>query len=596
MSKKGAIVKELPAVETLSCVDVICTDKTGTLTTGKMTVTNIQTLREEFQITGVNTNGKFLYNGKKINPLTNKALTKILHISLLCNNCTHENNKNILELNGDPTEKALYIMALKAGLTKDVINKYPLEKVFSFDSEKKRMTVICKNKDKFLVCCKGAPEKILNRTSRIIDYNKIRSISPQDKKAIKRKIKSMSNSALRVIAFSYKEINTYQGCNVEENLIFAGLTGIMDPPRKNINQALEKCQKAGIKTIMITGDHKNTATAIGKKINLINKKNDLVLTGEKLDNLSQKELLKIINRVKVYARTSPEQKLRIVNALKEKGHMVAMTGDGINDSPAIKKSDIGISMGKNGTEVTRQSSNIILVDDNFTTIVKAVEEGRGISNNVKKFMRYVLAGNIAEVITIFLSSLFRLPVPLIPAQILMINLVTEGIPALSLGVNPANEKNMSEKPRNANQSILNKKLLKKIFSRGIIMGSSSLALYSGTYFLTGNINRARTLTYTNLVVSQLFHVFDCKGNLKNKNKYIYPSVSISSILLLFSIYGPFNSLFRTTPLQLIDWLLILGLSFLNGRFDLLKKHLPATERNSNKVIDITPQKNYPTKY
>ena len=595
MSKKGAIVKELPAVEILSCVDVICTDKTGTLTTGKMTVTDIHTLREEFQVTGNNYNpvGNFLHQGEKINPLTSKALDKILTTGLLCNNCTYENTTNSLGINGDPTDKALFIMALKAGLKSGVANKYSLEKVLSFDSQRKVMTVICKNiEDYLLVFCKGAPEKILSKSNKIIDYNCIRTISPEDKQAIKSKIKYMSNKALRVIGLAYKKI-TSTTCNyiIEEDLIFAGLVGIMDPPRKNIKQSLEKCRRAGIKTIMITGDHKNTAVAIARKIDLM-QNSDLILTGKELDNLSEKELLSKINRVSVYARTSPEQKLRIVKALKTKGHMVAMTGDGINDSPAIKKSDIGIAMGKNGTEVTRQSSNIILVDDNFTTIVKAVEEGRSISNNVKKFMRYVLSGNIAEVITIFLSSIIGLPVPLIPAQILMINLVTEGIPALSLGVDPANENNMYAKPRNANKSIFDRKLKSKIFTRGIIMGFSSLALYSGTYFLTTNLNKARTLAYVNLVVNQMFHVFDCKGKSQNKNIYIYPSITISSIILLFTIYGPFSYLFKTTPLKIIDWLSILGLSIFSGRLDLFKKQLLPAKRdlNTDMIIDIKPEK------
>ena len=577
MAKKKAIIKKLPAVESLSCVDVICTDKTGTLTTGKMTTTEIRTINNKYNISGegYSTKGNFYDKNLVIEPKKVHDLNKLLSIGTLCNNTTYKKKSNKLEVLGDHTEGALLIAAMKANINLDHINCYTRVKELAFDSEIKKMTVVCKDtEEKYSVNTKGAPNVIMSKCRRILDGDVVRELTSEDRNRINQQIDEMTTKALRVIAFAYKDIEGKkhtEDSDIEKDLIFAGLAGMIDPPRKEVKSAIKKCEKAGVRVIMITGDHKRTAEAIGKEIG-IHKEDNIILTGEELDRISDKELLSNIDNISIFARTSPYQKLRIVKALKEKEHIVAMTGDGVNDAPAIKESHIGISMGKNGTNVTRESSSIVLTDDNFITIMNAIEEGRGISGNVKKFMKYVLSGNAGEILAIFVASLLGMPTPLIASQILMVNLITEGIPALSLGVDPPNENVMNEPPREANKSIFDEKLLNNILSRGILMGLSTLGIYIGGVVLTKNVIKGRTLAYANLVTNQMFHVFDCRTAPLNKNKYIVPSVAISSALLLATIYTPqLMGFFGTTALGIYDWLGILFMSFFIGRLDYIKE-------------------------
>ncbi|EOC99516.1 cation-translocating P-type ATPase [Caldisalinibacter kiritimatiensis] len=577
MAKRKAIIKKLPSVESLSCVDVICTDKTGTLTTGEMTVTDIYTLNKRFKITNErsSTNGKFMYNNTIIQPSKIKPLNKLLTISTLCNNASYnKKDDSTTEILGTPTEKALLSTVLKSDIKIEDFDCYTRVKEITFDSEIKKMTVVCTDElGKHTVNMKGAPDVVLSKCTKIFDGDNVRNLTQKDIDKLNESIDEMASRALRVIGFAYKDMAHYVDDDsvIESDLIFVGLAGIIDPPRPLVDTAIKKCKKAGVKVVMITGDHKKTAEAIGKEINLLDK-GDIILTGQELDKLSDEELSKIINKVSIFARTSPHQKLRIVKALKQKGHIVAMTGDGVNDAPAIKESDVGIAMGQNGTNVTRESSSMILADDNFITIVSAIEEGRGISNNVKKFMRYVLSGNIGEVLAIFVASLMGLPTPLIASQILMVNLITEGIPALSLGVDPPDEDIMNDKPRDANKSIFDRGLSNKILARGFMMGVSTLLAYTTTYLLTGNLMRARTLAYANLVSCQMFHVFDCRTAPLAKNNYVLPSVAISSALLLATIYIPgLRGFFGTSPLNLVDWSFILFMSSYIGRLDYIKE-------------------------
>ncbi|WP_432665514.1 HAD-IC family P-type ATPase [Wukongibacter baidiensis] len=577
MAKKGAIIKKLPCVETLSCADVICTDKTGTLTTGQMTVTDISTLDSDFKVAGDgnSTQGDIYYRSKIIDAKKNKGLNTLITIASLCNNASYEvNSDDTMEIIGDPTEGALLALAEKAKFSLDHFECYTRVKEFAFDSELKKMTVICKDdSESHTINMKGAPDVVLSKCRKIIDGEVIREITEDDILKIQGKIDIMTGKAMRVIAFAYKEIDLVpeKDADIEKDLVFIGVTGMIDPPRPQVKSSIKKCHKAGIKVIMITGDHKKTAVAIGDRIDLFNR-GGKVLTGKELDALSDEELAAIIDDVVVYARTSPHQKLRIVKALKEKGHIVAMTGDGVNDAPAIKASNIGIAMGKNGTDVTREAASIVITDDNFTTIVKAIEEGRGISGNVKKFIRYVLSGNIGEVLAILAASLFRLPTPLIASQILMVNLVTEGIPALALGVDPPYYNAMSEKPRDGKKSIFDRSLLMKILSRGFLMGLSAFGLFAGTYIATGNLIKARTLTYASIVTNQMFHVFDCRDGTIEKNKYVIPSVVISSTILVGSIYIPaLAGLFGTCPLGVYEWLALLFMASIIGRLDFIKE-------------------------
>lgn len=577
MAKKGAIIKKLPCVETLSCADVICTDKTGTLTTGQMTVTDISTLNADFKVAGDENSieGDIYYGSKIIDAKKNKGLNNLITIAGLCNNASYEvNSDNTMEIIGDPTEGALLVLAERAKFSLDHFNCYTRVKEFAFDSELKKMTVICKDDSgSYSINMKGAPDVVLSKCNKIIDGEVIREITEDDILKIQRKIDIMANKAMRVIAFAYKEIDSVSenDSDIERDLVFIGITGMIDPPRPQVKSSIKKCHKAGIRVIMITGDHKKTAVAIGESINLFDR-GGRILTGQELEDLSDEELTQVIDDVVVYARTSTHQKLRIVKALKKKGHIVAMTGDGVNDAPAIKASNIGIAMGKNGTDVTREAASIVLTDDNFTTIVKAIEEGRGINGNVRKFIRYVLSGNIGEVLAILAASLFRLPTPLTASQILMVNLVTEGIPALALGVDPPYYKAMSEKPRDGSKSIFDRSLLLKILSRGFLMGLSAFGLFAGTYMFTGNLVKARTLAYASIVTNQMFHVFDCRDGTIAKNKYLIPSVVISSLILIGSIYIPvLTGLFQTCALGIYEWLALLFMASFIGRLDFIKE-------------------------
>lgn len=577
MAKKGAIVKELPATEILSCADVICTDKTGTLTTGEMTVTDLYTLHRHYRVSGkgYGTRGRFYANNSTVQPQNQPDLQKLITTGALCNNTAYspgrEGSPAIL---GDPTEGALWVLAAKANLHVEDFQCYTREKEIAFDSDSKKMVVVCKGPDDmYSVHMKGDPNIVLQHCTKVRDGGTIRTITPEHREAINAAINELTGRALRVIGFGYREELEHlsDDADVESNLIFAGLAGMMDPPRSEVRSAIKKCHRAGIRLVMITGDHRNTAEAIGRQIHLLDQ-GGTVITGDELDQLSDEALFERIDEISIFARTSPHQKLRIVKALKSRGHIVVMTGDGVNDAPAIKEANIGIAMGRNGTDVTLQSSSIILTDDNFATIVSAIEEGRGISGNIRRFMRFVLAGNIGEVLAILAASLLRLPTPLIPGQILMTNLITEGIPALSLGVDAPDKDTMNEPPRNAQKSIFDHTLLNKTVTRGLMMGVSTFGIYAGTLLFSGNLVKARTLAYANLVASQMFHVFDCRKAALSENRYIVPSVAVSAGLLLATIYvPPLRALFCTCPIGLWGWVTILFMSSFIGRLDYLKE-------------------------
>lgn len=576
MAKKGAIVKELPSTEILSCANVICTDKTGTLTTGQMTATDLYLLDQYYKVTGegYSTKGDFLIDNQAVNPTQNQGLRQLLTIGTLCNNSSCQHQTEEMEVIGDPTEGALWVLAAKANLSFKEFDCYTREHEIAFDSETKKMTVVCKNgSNQYSVHMKGDPNLVLDRCTHILDNDQVRKITELDQRKISKTIDKMTARALRVLGFAHKENdhNPINDTEIEKGLIFTGLIGMIDPPRPEVKEAIHRCHKAGIRVVMITGDHKKTAEAIGKEIHLF-RNGGKIITGQELDQLSDQELTEQIDDIVIFARTSPHQKLRIVKAQKEKGHIVAMTGDGVNDAPAIKEADIGIAMGKNGTDVTRESSSMILVDDDFTTIVRAIEEGRGISGNIKKFMRYVLSGNLGEVIAIFAAALMGLPAPLIPGQILMINLVTEGIPALSLGMDTPSKDNMNQPPRKADQSIFDRPLLSKIVSRGFLMGISTLVAYASTLFFTGNLVKARTMAYANLVTNQMFHVFDCRKAPLKENRFVVPSVLIASGLLVASIYFPsIMGIFGTCPLNLLEWTAILLTAGFIGRLDYIQE-------------------------
>lgn len=588
MLKRNALIRKLPAVETLGCASVICSDKTGTLTENKMTVRKVYAGGYNVEVKGspLSSEGEFFLSGRKVNPLDINSIRIAVEIGGLCNNAIITRikessvskiksifNNEKWELSGDPTEGALLVLGVKGGLTQEELsNQYVRLDEIPFDSDRKCMSVICQNeKNEVYVFTKGAPDIIIDKCTRILTGKGIVTLDQSMKKNILKINDDMANEALRVLGVAYKDItNTkYSRDNVEEGLVFVGMIGMIDPPRKEALDAVRKCKMAGIKPVMITGDHKITAFSIAKELNIA-MENDKVLTGSQIEKMDDRELQKVVNEVSVYARVSPRHKLRIVRALKKCGHIVAMTGDGVNDAPAVKEADIGVAMGITGTDVTKEASSMILMDDNFATIVAAVEEGRVIYNNIRKFIRYMLACNIGEVLTMFLGMLSGLPLPLLPIQILWVNLVTDGLPAIALGLDPAEKDIMMRSPRKAKENIFSRGLLNLILFRGVLIGISTLAVFASILYFTNDVDISRTGAFVTLVITQLIHVFECKSERKNifeikmfDNIPLVLSVICSLAMIIGVVYIPqFQGIFKTVPLTINDWILIGGFSAL----------------------------------
>ncbi len=579
MLKEKAIIRRLPAVETLGCATVICSDKTGTLTQNAMTVSQIFADGCHYDVTGQGYQPDGEIKTKSRSQSRQTGLYELLACAVLCNNArldaekTRSREEKRYTLLGEPTEGALLAMAGKAGIWREKLEK-DTKRVYElpFDSNRKRMSVVCQKGNRYQVYSKGAPDWLLENCSQIYWQGELKPLTAQIKAAVLAEHDQMAAQALRVLAFAAKETKALtwaqQEETLEQDLIFLGLVGMIDPPRKDALQAVQQCHQAGIRAVMITGDHKATAEAIAGQL-AICQADDMVITGSELDELSDKKLAKIIDKITVFARVTPEHKLRIVNALKAKGHVVAMTGDGINDAPAVKAADIGIAMGQNGTDVTKEASDMILSDDRFATIVSAIREGRGIYDNIRKFIRYLLSCNTGEVLTMFVASLMGLPIPLLPIQILWVNLVTDGLPAMALSVDPIAKDVMNQKPRSPQESIFAHGLVYKIALRGMLIGASALAAYIlGYYFSGGSLENARTMAFATLVFSQLFHVFDCRSEKYSifevgltTNRYLLMAVGCSALMQLAVIYWPFlQGIFQTTPLDGFQWLIVLTLS------------------------------------
>lgn len=554
MLKRNALVRKLPAVETLGCTSVICSDKTGTLTQNKMTV-------------------KEVYLNGKITDIEKDNLTdytKLMKCLVYCNDCNYDFTKKKMSetLHGDPTELALINMFFKdVPKLEEYISKVHRVYDIPFDSTRKMMSVIMNENGKETCYVKGAPERLLDRCNYILENNKIKPFTYQKKKQVMDFISAMSSRALRCLAAAYKEENLSKNSKLEENLIFIGVTGSIDPPRKEAGEAVLKCKLAGIKPIMITGDHQNTALAIAKSLNICNNDSQ-VMTGEQIENIDDKELEKKVNKIRVFARVSPSHKLRIVRAFKKNKNVVAMTGDGVNDAPAIKEADIGIAMGISGTDVTKEASSMILMDDDFSTIVAAVEEGRIIYDNIRKFIRYLLSCNLGEVLTMFLATVFYLPNPLSPIQILLVNLATDGLPAIALGVDPADSDIMRQMPRAKNESIFARGLVEKIVVRGTLIGLCTLLAFMVGRYYRMDLETCRTLALCTLVMSQLIHVFECRSERHSifeiklfTNMWLVGAVLVSIILICLVLYVPFlREIFHTVALNLKQWLIVLFFS------------------------------------
>jgi Ca2+-transporting ATPase len=542
MLKRNALVRKLPSVETLGSCTAICSDKTGTLTKGEMTVKKIFVDGKIVSVSGAGYEPSGEFDTKT------KDLELLLLCGALCNNAKlHKNDEwSIL---GDPTEGALVVSAAKYGIVKETLSLFKRMKENPFRSERKMMSVVCSKNGETLMFAKGAPEKILDLSSFIIIDGKRRKITADDKKMILAKQAEFGSSALRVLGFAYKGDS-----EDEKELTFIGLQGMIDPPREEVKIAVEKCKTAGIKTIMITGDYEITAKAIAQELGIPGK----AVTGADLDSV---DLEKEIENIGVFARVDPKHKLKIVEALQKKGHVVAMTGDGVNDAPALKKADIGIAMGITGTDVAKESSQIVLLDDNFATIVNAVEEGRNIFNNIREFVEYLFSSNIGEVLVIFTALLLGMPLPLLAIQILWINLLTDGFPALALGVDPAEKDIMLKKPRRE-KSVIAENRWVYVFSIGIIMMAGTLLLYKR--YSSTSTAYAQTAAFTVLVLFQLFNVFNLRSTATSifkenpfRNKWLIFAVLGSLVLQLLVLYSPLNAYFRTVPLNINDWLYVI---------------------------------------
>lgn len=578
MVKRHALIRKLPSVETLGCATVICSDKTGTLTKNEMTVQDVFTNDLLFTVTGVGyePKGEFLVNNRPVNPVQYPELDKIMKAAVLCNGAQLVANDQHYTIVGDPTEGALLTSAGKMNLWKNTLEQeFPFIEEVPFDSVRKKMTIIRQDKEqKYIAFVKGAPDLMINDCTMIEGQGVVRKLTPKDKEKVLKVNLDLANQAKRVLGLAYrfleKDSAEGQGEKVERDLTFLGLVAMIDPPREEVKAAIKECKSAGIRTVMITGDHKNTAVAIARELGFFGQ-DSLALTGEELDALSDVEFQGKIERIPVYTRVSPEHKLRIVHAWRTRGEIVAMTGDGVNDAPAVKEADIGVSMGITGTDVTKEVSDMVITDDNFTSIVAAIEEGRGIYDNIKKFIHYLLSCNAGEILVMLISSLVGLPVPLFPIHILWVNLVTDGLPALALGVDPIDPHIMQRPPRNSNEGIITKSRAFLMLMQGGFIAFCSLLAFSLVLFVEKEgLGRARTAAFIVLACSQLFHSFNCRNDTKSifsiglfSNSKLILATVISFLLQMIVVYLPFlQKIFKTEPLGLFDWILVLFISSL----------------------------------
>jgi len=624
MIRRRVIVRKLPAVETLGCATVICSDKTGTLTQNEMTVRRLWTPQGMWEVTGQGYDARGSLRphspgiarpaGASRNPVPPPArpgppggvaqVKFLLAGAVLCTNAYltpapgeggRAGDGRRLAVRGDPTEGALLVAGLKAGLRKaDLERRFPRSGELPFSSERRRMTTVHDwpqgEGNRLVVFCKGAPDTVLQLCERCAGDRGPVPLTDSLSQAVMTVNDHMAASGLRVLAVAYRSLEPPHGHlgtggpaggetpagldvrEVEKELTFLGLIGMSDPPREEAGPAVTTCRRAGIKVSMITGDHPATAVAVARELDLIDPgvpEDRQVLTGRDLDRLSERALARVIHEVRVYARVSPSHKLKIVRALRTRGEIVAMTGDGVNDAPAVREADIGVAMGQTGTAVTKEASDMVLSDDNFASIVAAVQEGRTIYDNIRRSVRYLLACNTGEVLTMLLGALLRLPLPLLPLQILWVNLVTDGLPAMALGLQSPEADVAERPPRPPREGIFARRLGIKILGRGLLIGLSTIAVYVTALQATGwDLVTARTMAFATLCLSQLVHAFDCRSERRalmdvplSSNWWLVGGTFVSLLLLLAAIYLPgLRPFFKTTPLGLAAWAWVLAAS------------------------------------
>ncbi|HSH35066.1 calcium-transporting P-type ATPase, PMR1-type [Schnuerera sp.] len=580
MVKRNAIVKKLLAVETLGCTTVICSDKTGTLTQNEMTVVKVFTDNQIFDITGIGyePKGEFKIDNTTQSPETSQNLNRLLSIGILCNDAVLDKTDDGYRILGDPTEGALVTLAGKGNMSKEEMNnEFPRIEEIPFDSDRKMMTTVHENyiPNKLASFTKGAPDIIISKCNSIYIDGKIVPFTDKLKEKVLNINSEFSKKALRVLAFAFKEYDKLpekiDSESIEKDMVFLGLVGMIDPPRKEAKEAIKKCNEAGIKAVMITGDYKETAFAIAKELGIAEHEDEAIM-GKELDGLSDDELKKLVKQKRVYARVSPEHKVKIINGLKANGEIAAMTGDGVNDALALKRADIGVSMGITGTDVAKNTAEVILTDDNFASIVSAVEEGRIIYSNIKKFVFFLLSCNIGEILIITLSILLGLEVPLIPIQLLWLNLVTDSFPALALGMEKGESEIMRIPPRNPDEPILDRGMVNGIIVQSIAIASGTLLAYRWglkTYGIE-NLIIPRTIAFGTLITAELLRAYSSRSEKHTifeigvfSNKTLTYATLFSFVLLLIVVYMPFlQTIFHTYPLSLKDWQIVLIHAFL----------------------------------
>ena len=576
MVERKAIVKNLVSVETLGSTTAICSDKTGTLTQNEMTITKVFTDFKEFDVagSGYTPEGDITFEGETI--ADHDQIKLLMTVASLSNDANLIERNGLYEITGDPTEGAMLTLAEKWSIVQEDLNEaHPRIDEIPFDSDRKMMTTFHEMDGTYYAMTKGAPDIIIGNSSKIMIDGKLEEFTEDMKRQVLEENTKLAKQALRVMAYAFKPYETLEGEeltteNIEREMVFVGLTGMIDPPRPEAKAAVAECHNSGIDVIMITGDYFETALAIAKELGIAERE-DQAMQGSDLNNKSEEEIREIVKTKRIFARVSPQNKVQLVNALQANGNVVAMTGDGVNDAPAIKNADIGISMGITGTDVAKDTADMILVDDNFATIVNAVEEGRVIFSNIKKFVGFLLSCNIAEVLIVFLSILFGLPSPLTPIQLLWLNLVTDAFPALALGVEPAEADIMERPPRDPNESILAGETGKNVILQSIAITISVLAAYviGLNYIFPNNIEGAHTMVFATLITSELLRAFSVRSErytLKElgwfSNKNLLKANLLSFALLLLVMYVP--PLRRLFELQFItwEWWIIILLSFL----------------------------------
>ena len=569
MAKKNSIIRKLPAVETLGSSSVICSDKTGTLTQNKMKVVDVRSQNKKF----------------------------IIELATLCTDCDINVESGVPQVSGEPTEKAIVEECINMGTVKDKLENFmPRINEIPFDSNRKMMTTIHKIGNKYRIITKGAPDVLLQKCTKQVDlitemqnqYNiKIKSL---ENLKIQSDNRQMAQKALRVIAVAYKDLDTLpskiDSQNIENNLTFVGLIGMIDPPREGVKEAVQVCKNSGIKTVMITGDHLETAKAIAKDLGILEQK-DMAITGQELDKMSQNQLEKKIRDYSVFARVTPEHKVRIVKAWQKNGAVVAMTGDGVNDSPALKNADIGIAMGKNGTDVAKNAADIILTDDNFVTIVEAVKQGRNIYDNIKKAIHFLIATNIGEIVTIFMGLVLGLKSPLLAIQLLWINLVTDSLPAIALGLEKPEKDIMQRKPVDSKKGIFADGLWNKIIVEGIMIGILTIVAFSigNKYY---GLEVGRTMAFLSIGFLELIHSFNVKNEKSIfesglfENKYLVGSFFLGIFIQAIVVVVPaFANVFEVVPLNLTQWIITVVISILPVPVIELQKKIDLKNKDSD---------------